>query len=314
MPEVALGAKHDDCTPNAFIVGPPKCATTSIASWLSEHENVFVSNPKEPSYLAQEYTSLARQYDIWSDADYHRLFSSRRAKAADVRVDASTVYLRSPTFFETTLTRYPNARFIAGVRDPVDIAYAFHMEQVWNLNEPETDFETAWRLGSERTNRGREQERFFLDYREVARIGQQLYRARKHAKERLHIYVIDDLERNPRDVYNAILGHLGLDSADRNAYQRVNESKKHRSPWLAKAVLRPPRPVARPMAKLRQRFNRSNSPVASRIKDYLRTPYTRPPLAHAFRNEIRAELSAEVALLEELLDRDLQAAWGYRDA
>ena len=43
--------------PNFFIIGAPKCGTTSIANWLREHTNIFmVENPKEPMFFDTDIT------------------------------------------------------------------------------------------------------------------------------------------------------------------------------------------------------------------------------------------------------------------
>ena len=38
-------------SPDFFIVGGPKCGTTSLAAWLGEHPKVFMSSYKEPHYF-----------------------------------------------------------------------------------------------------------------------------------------------------------------------------------------------------------------------------------------------------------------------
>ena len=52
----------DKRKPNFFILGAPKCGTTSVAYWLRDHDNVFVSDPKEPHYFN-------------TDSDFHDVFS-----------------------------------------------------------------------------------------------------------------------------------------------------------------------------------------------------------------------------------------------
>ena len=37
----------------AFIVGAPRCGTTTIASWLQQHPDVCFSAVKEPHYFAR---------------------------------------------------------------------------------------------------------------------------------------------------------------------------------------------------------------------------------------------------------------------
>jgi hypothetical protein len=41
-------------TPNFFIVGAAKSGTTSVARYLAEHPQVFMSPIKEPSYFARD--------------------------------------------------------------------------------------------------------------------------------------------------------------------------------------------------------------------------------------------------------------------
>ena len=41
--------------PKFFIVGAPKCGTTALAKYLSEHRNIFFSPLKEPNYFATNY-------------------------------------------------------------------------------------------------------------------------------------------------------------------------------------------------------------------------------------------------------------------
>ena len=40
---------------NLFIVGAPKCGTTSLYKYLSEHYEVFMSPVKEPNFFSDIY-------------------------------------------------------------------------------------------------------------------------------------------------------------------------------------------------------------------------------------------------------------------
>jgi hypothetical protein len=59
--------------PNFFIVGAPKCGTTAMAHYLSEHPDIFMSSPKEPHYFnfdfEDRHTKKIEMYEgIFSDA------------------------------------------------------------------------------------------------------------------------------------------------------------------------------------------------------------------------------------------------------
>ncbi len=42
--------------PNFLIIGAPKCGTTSLYAYLSQHPQVFMSVPKEPTFFGNEGT------------------------------------------------------------------------------------------------------------------------------------------------------------------------------------------------------------------------------------------------------------------
>ena len=47
-------------TPNFFILGAPKCGTTSLASWLSTHPNAYMSSQKEPFFFDTDEKVIGR--------------------------------------------------------------------------------------------------------------------------------------------------------------------------------------------------------------------------------------------------------------
>lgn len=56
--------------PNFFIIGAPKCGTSTLAWWLSQHPQVWFSPIKEPHFFNDD--SAFRQ--IRTQAAYDRLF------------------------------------------------------------------------------------------------------------------------------------------------------------------------------------------------------------------------------------------------
>ena len=60
--------------------------------------------------------------------------------------EGSTRYLRSLNAVPNIIKFNPNAKFIAMLRNPLDVVQAFHMEQVYVLQEDQIDFAKAWKL------------------------------------------------------------------------------------------------------------------------------------------------------------------------
>ena len=47
--------------PNFFIVGAPKCGTTSLQYYLQQHPDIFMSNYNEPHYFGKDLNKLNNQ-------------------------------------------------------------------------------------------------------------------------------------------------------------------------------------------------------------------------------------------------------------
>jgi hypothetical protein len=101
--------------PNLFILGAAKCGTTSLHAYLDLHPDVFMSEPKEPSFFVPERKHLPKELE-W----YQGLFKG--AEKARIVGESSTDYTKRP-FFEGVPDRIaafaPDARFIYMMRDPI---------------------------------------------------------------------------------------------------------------------------------------------------------------------------------------------------
>jgi hypothetical protein len=127
--------------PNFFLIGAPKCGTTSIAAWLAEHPQVYFSPVKEPMYFATD----AQIRTIVSLEAYEQLFAGATSRHLAIG-EGSTEYLRSSIALRQIMTYAGSPRFIASVRNPVEMASSFHQQVCFNGDEDVRDFEEAWRL------------------------------------------------------------------------------------------------------------------------------------------------------------------------
>jgi hypothetical protein len=220
--------------PNFFILGAPKCGTTSLWSWLRAHPNVFMSDVKEPHFF-----NCDDHLGISNLSDYEEIF--RDATDSDVAVgEASVLYLSSPVAVENILQYEPEARFIVLVRNPIEMAVAVHSEMLIAGYENTPSFRTAWHLQDER-RQGRRipafggPHRLFL-YGDVCSLGTQLQRLLAVAKgNQVLTLVLDDIRENPRREYLKILAFLGVSDDGRANFQAENIAKILRRPWLARS-------------------------------------------------------------------------------
>jgi Sulfotransferase domain len=211
--------------PNFFIIGAPKCGTTSLASWLSEHPNVFFTSPKEPEYFNSDIAPIfkggIRKYEslYWGVNQTHLAVG-----------EGSTVYLRSEEAVKNILSYQPNARFIVGIRNPLEMVVSWHGQMVRNGWESETDFKKAWDLQSIRAQ-GKKipplcPDRQHLQYGEVCKLGRQLKQFYKLVgKDRCYVYLLDDMKRAPGKLWKDILDFLQIPNTEKPNFPILNEGK-----------------------------------------------------------------------------------------
>ena len=131
--------------PDFYIAGAPKCGTSALYAYLADHPGVAMSRSKEPSYWATDIVKrgATRTLDAYLD-------QWRDAAPAALRGEASPHYARSAHAVSGILEATPDARFVLMLRNPVEMAPAWHAQVLRSFDENVGRFETAWRLQPER--------------------------------------------------------------------------------------------------------------------------------------------------------------------
>jgi hypothetical protein len=290
------------------IAGAPKAATTALAESLAPHPEIAFSIPKEPYWYGTDLEPLRRVNALRSRDDYLACFHRRPKPRARWQGEASTLYLSSPDAIAQLDRDEPDALVICVVRNPIDVAHAFHMQMVYAGFEPQADFETAWRASGARRSHPslacpvpR-----LLDYRDVASLGRQVERARDQVgADRVHVIVYDDIVADLPSVLATLGERLGLSRPLRDP-GRVNGAMVMRSPRLARALRSTTgRRIAR-AAKSTLPPRVSRSLIASKDR-VLKQTQGREALSPALREELVEVFTPEVTRLEAVLGRDLEA-------
>lgn len=296
--------------PNTFIVGAPKSGTTALARYLAGHPRAFFSKLKEPGWWASDFPNLARNNRLRSQHDYLRLFAAGASRA--VVGEASTMYLCSQSAVPRIHAHNPRARFIVMLRDPAEVAQAYHMQKVLLFHENQRDFEAAWRLQDARA-RGvrvplRCPEPIMLQYGAMASFGTQVRRLLDTVPRSSVLFIrFEDFRADPAPTYRAALAFLGLPDDGRSEFAPVGTSREHRWPWLARLYLAPPAPLREPLQRLRLHLMRERyAPIEALKARWYRTQ-PRAMLSLRFRAELAEFFAPEVRELERLLGWNLDA-------
>jgi hypothetical protein len=112
--------------PNLFIVGVARGGTTSLAHYLGQHPDIFMSPVKEPYYFS-DYYKRAPQFPKERRA-YLALFAE--GARSRWRGEASTAYFWDPVSAARIKEACPDARILISLRNPADRAYSQYLQMI----------------------------------------------------------------------------------------------------------------------------------------------------------------------------------------
>jgi hypothetical protein len=283
--------------PNFFILGAPKCGTTSLAAWLAEHPRIYMSPTKEPHYFNSDHKRYLNSLE-----GYERLFADATENHLAVG-EASVWYLYSTTAVPNVLAYNPVARFIVILRNPIDMAPSLHEELVFTGREDVVDFERAWELQEQR-RRGENLPRMvvepkFVQYRDLCSLGQQVERLLGLVpRERVKMILLEDVAKDPAAVYRDVLRFLGVPDDSRAEFAVLNQAKTRRWPgllvvaWLVTSLKK--------LLGIERGFG-----LWTRIDAKNRVERPRTAVSPQMRQTLRNAFAADIALLQRLIGRDL---------
>jgi hypothetical protein len=283
--------------PNLFILGAPKCGTTSLAGWLAAHPAVYMSPIKEPAYFAADLKDARPDRK-----EYQALFSS----AEDVHLavgEASTCYLFSRVAVSNILKHFTKARFIVCLRNPIEMARSLHQQEVSELNEDARDFEEAWLLQETRCA-GRNiprtcTEPWLLRYKARCLLGEQVERLlRQTGRERVLFVLLEDLHIDPRRQYLRILEFLDLPDDGRVHFPVLNRGKETRSRLVKEGVIHLSR--LRFAIGITQRFG-----IRPTLEKWNTREAPRKPIREETKRDLRNCFAEDILKLGALLNKDL---------
>jgi hypothetical protein len=275
--------------PNFFMVGAPRCATTTMYTYLKQHPEIFLSLLKEPIYFGSD---LTRQPLAVSDpAEYMSLFDA--AGNAPVIGEGSVFYILSRRAPDEIDEFSQAARILIMLRNPVDMMHSLHALYLRTGNEDLAEFASAIEAEPGRAAGARLPARCYfpegLQYRAAARYAVPVERfLRVFGRERIHVLIFDDLVRDTAREYRRVLEFLDVDP-DHRAEFDVDKAAAQIRPLILQQM-------------------RSASPAVRRKlktgRDAHRGPRNRP-VTPELRARLCAELLPDVERLSAALDRDL---------
>jgi hypothetical protein len=301
--------------PDFVVVGAAKCGTTAVYETLRQHSQLFLPEIKEPHYFAYDFPKIRSVETI---GDYDRLFAG--AERTQLRGEVSAHYLNSKGAIAAILRRRPDAKFIALVRNFIDMFVSCHNQMLNGLDEEEEDAERAWMLQEERAQ-GRRIPRLCriqesLQYKTLCSLGTQIESLFRLVPEHQRLVIVhDDLQQAPRQAYEQIVEFLGIQDDGRDRFVRANVFARPRSELIARvirfAILNPA--VKKVGDKVKPTLHRHGMRPIGWLARQNSKYIAKPILSREFRQKLEAAFAPDVQLLSRLLRRDLCSLWSIGD-
>lgn len=304
--------------PNFFVVGAAKSGTTSLYEYMKMHPQIYMAPIKETHHFSTDIDnskfrpnyarSLNKDLSKFLETDmqegifhafvkerdqYDKLFKNVKDEKAIGEITNS--YLYSEEAARNIFTRFPDAKVIMMLRNPIDRAFSHYLMDL-RIGYETNDFMTALKKDMARDPKGWGISNLYV---EIGMYAEQVKRFIEIFPERQRrIYLFDDFKKDAGTVVKDMFTFLGVDpNVDIDYSQKFNPSfipknkligklntQKKIKDWL-KGVL--PKSVK---SKFKKTFYTD--------KDLPRiTPAERKFLADIFRNDVMK--------LGKLLNRDL---------
>ena len=308
----------------AFIVGAPRCGTTTLASFLQQHPDVCFSAVKEPHFFSRDEVAALAGDELRQtvEEEYWQRFFGHCEGEPRLYAEGSVTYLYVPERMAPILKLWPQARFVIALRDPLSMLPSLHARLLVTGDETIRDFPTAWAKINERAQGKslpkRAADPRWLRYDWAGQLGRNVERFMAAVgRERCHIVLFEDLTSDPQGSYDELCDFLGIEPWAGIDFEPRRINKTIRIGWLQRLLKRPPKAIRTALAgeqfhKREKKVGTTESPVLAavfrlrkRLLEWNKVPVKREPLDPAVRQQIIDRLRDDVILLSKVIDRDL---------
>lgn len=308
----------------AFIVGAPRCGTTTLAGFLQQHPDVCFSAVKEPHFFSRDEVAALPEDELEPlvAEEYWQRFFGHCDGNPKLYAEGSVTYLYVPERMAPILKLWPESKFVIALRDPLSMLPSLHARLLVTGDENIRDFSTAWAKIGERA-KGRSVPKSAIDprwlrYDWAGMLGANVERfIEAVGRERCHIVLFDDLSRDPQGTYRELCRFLEIEPWANTDFEPQRINKSIRIGWLQRLLKRPPKAVRTALAG--EKFNVREKQVGStegralsavfrvrkRLLQWNKIPAKRQALDPAVRQQIIDCLRDDVILLSRTIDRDL---------
>ncbi len=291
--------------PNFFVAGAGRSGTTALTDFVRQHPDGFVTDPKEPHFLA--FAGAPPAFTGPGDGDninrrsvtelgrYLGLYEEAAGALARGDGSVTTMY-----YHDRAIPRiqrwFPDARIVMILRDPAARAFSSYQYMRARGYEPETDFGRALDLEESRIAAGWQHLWHYTRMGLYARPVEAYLSA--FGSERVKVFFYEELVEEPDRLARDLFAFLGLDrDVDVKTDRRVNASGEIRNPKMQELMkFAAARPAVRKVVRRAVPFH---------VREQIRSKnLSRRTMTERIRQQLASRFSGDLARLRAVLDRE----------
>jgi len=213
--------------PDFYIVGAPKCGTTSLAAMLSNTPGAFIPTVKEPHYFGSDIPG--GHFEYYRDRSAYLSLYKGHKEAGLICGDASVWYYRSDKAPDEIFESNKNAKIIVMVRKAPELIESLYFHKLYGGDERREDIGDA--VFSRAPNKGSPKwTAWGLEYLEAPRWSKWIPKWKRVFGDNFRIYTLNEFSDDPMSVYLDVCAFLGLKAEPSSlVYSHKNKNKKNRS-------------------------------------------------------------------------------------
>ena len=225
--------------PDFFIIGAARSGTTSLFKYFDNNRNVLLSQKKEPNYFSFNFSTFnfvwyRSLFPLLSRRYYRRIVHNEKVVAGE----SSTYYMFHPLAPKRLQKKYPKAKIIVLLRDPIERSYSHYKLNV-SLGREKLSFEEAVDRERDRIMSCRERQLadpnydsdalHYYTYLERGKYAEQLNNWTAYfPSSQIKFIKSEDLFKTPVEVITSIENFLNVGASLQtgSVFKPMNQSKK----------------------------------------------------------------------------------------
>jgi len=200
--------------PNFLLAGAVKCGTTSLYQGLSQHPDIFTSEPKEPDFFFAQFAEIPTKGIgdaccpvVQGRADYVRLFEKAASRKAIGEGSHTSLFYHEKTI--PLITDFlGDPKIIIILRNPVERAFAAYTA----LSREGREFLSFEEALREEEHRIRDHWRTVWFYRKAGLFYAQV-KAFRERYSAVKICFYEDLRKDPGSLFRDLFRFLDVDES-----------------------------------------------------------------------------------------------------